>query len=54
MKELNAKNDAVAFLHAQRNVRDVAIQCAESHIRNTEAALFIWITTESRCRFDGT
>ena len=41
MKELNAKNDEVAFLHAQSNDRDVAIQCAEAHIRHTEAALHL-------------
>ena len=41
MKELNAKNDDVAFLHAQINNRDVAIQCAEAHIRSAEAALYI-------------
>ena len=39
MKELSAKTNEVAFLHAQRNDRHVAIQCAEAHIRNTEAAL---------------
>ena len=41
LKELNAKSDEVAFLNAQRNDRDAAIQCAEAHIRNTEAALYL-------------
>ena len=41
MKELNAKNDEVALLHAQRSDRDAVIQNAEVHIRTAEAALFI-------------
>ena len=39
MKELNAKNDKVAFLNAQRSDRDAVIQHAEVHIRTAEAAL---------------
>ena len=38
MKELNAKNDEVAFLDAQRSDRDAVIQDAEVHIRTAEAA----------------
>ena len=41
MKELNANNDKVAFLNAQRNDRDVVIQNAEVHIRFAEAALHL-------------
>ena len=39
MKELNAKNDEVAFLNAQRSDKDVVVQNAEAHIRTVEAAL---------------
>ena len=39
MKELNARNDEVAFLSAQKSDRDVVIQNAECHIRSAEAAL---------------
>ena len=39
MKELNAKNDDVAFLSAQKIDRDSVIQNAEIHIRSAEAAL---------------
>ena len=41
MKELNAQNDEVASLNAQRNDRDVVIQNAEAHIRTAEAALHL-------------
>ncbi len=41
MKELNAKNDEVAFLNAQRSDRDAVIQNAEVHIHSAEAALHI-------------
>jgi protein subunit release factor B len=41
MKELNAKNDEVAFLNAQRSDRDAAIHNAEVHIRSAEAALHL-------------
>ena len=41
MKELNAKNDEVAFLNAQRNDRDAVIQNAEAHIRTAAAALHL-------------
>ena len=41
MKELNAKNDEVAFLSAQRSDRDAVIQNAEAHIRSAEAALHL-------------
>jgi chromosome segregation ATPase len=41
IKELNAKNDKVAFLNAQRSGRDAVIQHAEVHIRTAEAALHV-------------
>ena len=41
MKELNAKNDEVAFLSAQRSDRDADIQHAEVHISSAEAALHL-------------
>ena len=41
MKELNAKNDEVAFFNAQRSDRDAVIPNAEAHIRTAEAALHL-------------
>ena len=41
MQELNAQNDEVVVLNAQRNYRDVVIQNAEPHIRTSEAALHL-------------
>ena len=39
MQELNAKNDEVASLHAQRSDRDAIIRNAEAHVRSAEEAL---------------
>ena len=39
MRELNAKNDDVASLHAQRGERDTIIHNAEAHVRSAEEAL---------------
>ena len=39
MRELNANNDEVAFLHAQRSDRDAVIRNAEAHVRSVEEAL---------------
>ena len=36
MQELNAKNDEVVSLHAQRGERDAIIRNAEAHVRSAE------------------
>ena len=36
MQELNANNDEVASLHAQRSDRDAVIRNAEAHVRSAE------------------
>ena len=41
MRELNAKNDEVASLHAQRGERDTIIHNAEAHVRSAEQALYL-------------
>jgi hypothetical protein len=41
MQELNANNDEVASLHAQRSDRDAVIRNAEVHIRSAEEALHL-------------
>ena len=41
MRELNAQNDEVASLYAQRNERDTIIENAEVHVRSAEQALHL-------------
>ena len=41
MRELSARDDEVASLHAQRSERDTIIQHAEAHVRSAEQALQI-------------
>ena len=46
MRELNAKNDAVVSLRAQRSDQGATMEFAEAHLRNTEVA----VQTESKQR----
>ena len=41
MRELNAKNDEVAVLSAQRSDQDRTIQLAEAHLRTTESQVHV-------------